>query len=157
MSERICYSCGKMKPISAFQTGTYKCRACYAVISRVRYRQRFLSMYGGVCSCCQESDPRFLTLDHINGREEEEFEKSKNYEVMVNAVKNFRPDLYQILCFNCNCGRSVNGGICPHKDKSKEEYLAWVDDLLEKQIVTSSISPEEMQRRIMGGLLKKGK
>ena len=25
------------------------------------------------------------------------------------------PDTIQILCFNCNCGRARNGGICPHE------------------------------------------
>lgn len=24
-------------------------------------------------------------------------------------------DRYQLLCFNCNCGRHRNGGVCPHK------------------------------------------
>jgi hypothetical protein len=25
---------------------------------------------------------------------------------------------FQVLCFNCNIGRSMNGGICPHKEGS---------------------------------------
>ena len=26
------------------------------------------------------------------------------------------PPGYQVLCYNCNCGRYRNGGVCPHKD-----------------------------------------
>jgi hypothetical protein len=25
---------------------------------------------------------------------------------------------YRVLCWNCNCGRTRNGGVCPHKAKS---------------------------------------
>ena len=28
----------------------------------------------------------------------------------------------QILCFNCNIGRSLNGGICPHHKPAKKSY-----------------------------------
>lgn len=27
------------------------------------------------------------------------------------------PPGYQVLCFNCNCGRAKRGGVCPHKAK----------------------------------------
>lgn len=27
-----------------------------------------------------------------------------------------RPDL-QVLCFNCNCAKHINGGTCPHSEK----------------------------------------
>lgn len=26
------------------------------------------------------------------------------------------PEGYQVLCYNCNCGKSINNGICPHLD-----------------------------------------
>lgn len=32
-------------------------------------------------------------------------------------VDNEFPDGFQILCFNCNCGRHRNGDVCPHKTK----------------------------------------
>ncbi len=32
-------------------------------------------------------------------------------------IKNNFPEEFQILCFNCNSGRHINGGICPHEEK----------------------------------------
>lgn len=32
------------------------------------------------------------------------------------AILNGFPDELQLLCFNCNCGRQRNGGVCPHVD-----------------------------------------
>lgn len=26
------------------------------------------------------------------------------------------PEGFQLLCWNCNCGRAINGGICPHEE-----------------------------------------
>jgi Cdc6-like AAA superfamily ATPase len=71
--------------------------------------------YGKFCSCCGESNIKFLTIDHINGggRKHRENIKSK---IQVWLVKNNFPNDFQILCYNCNCGRNSNHGICPHKD-----------------------------------------
>ena len=30
------------------------------------------------------------------------------------TMKNNYPDYLQILCWNCNLGKSLNGGTCPH-------------------------------------------
>ena len=37
---------------------------------------------------------------------------------ILRISRNF-PDFLQILCFNCNCGRNRNGGICPHMEAAK--------------------------------------
>ncbi len=74
------------------------------------------------CSCCGESDLRFLTLDHVNGGGREHKEKttggncSTAYYLFLKKRGFPQNPPLTILCFNCNCGRQVNGGTCPHKD-----------------------------------------
>ena len=29
------------------------------------------------------------------------------------------PEGFQVLCFNCNCGKARNKGICPHSGKTE--------------------------------------
>lgn len=79
--------------------------------------------YGNKCNCCGETNPLFLTIDHINndgykirprnrkGDYQQEF-SGTYYKQIVRA--NF-PDSLQLLCWNCNCGKARNKGICPHK------------------------------------------
>ena len=81
---------------------------------RAARKVRFLKMYGMVCECCGESNPKFLTLDHINGKGERN--KATTQAALRDAVLHFDPKKYRTLCFNCNCGRHWNGGVCPHKD-----------------------------------------
>ncbi len=67
------------------------------------------------CNCCGESQERFLTLDHINNNGHED--KKRYGRSMLGEVKNQGyPEGYQILCYNCNCGRAHNNGVCPHKE-----------------------------------------
>ena len=44
---------------------------------------------------------------------------------MVGGTKFYRwlkrnnfPEGFQVLCFNCNCGKEINKGVCPHKSKN---------------------------------------
>ena len=67
------------------------------------------------CNCCGESQERFLTLDHVNNdgyKDKKKYSRSMLYEVK----KQDYPEGYQILCYNCNCGRADNGGVCPHEE-----------------------------------------
>jgi hypothetical protein len=74
-------------------------------------RIKFIEMYGGKCECCGETQVDFLTLDHIDYSSKGKWETGrKGY---VKALDKYRPDLYQVLCYNCNCAR--RHGICPHK------------------------------------------
>jgi hypothetical protein len=105
------------------------CEKCAAVATqaqkerRLRHLEACLAAYGGkICACCGETEPMFLTLDHIenNGsRHRRSLFGNKNcgssafYFALVKA--GFPPGL-QVLCWNCNLGRNRNGGICPHKE-----------------------------------------
>ena len=69
------------------------------------------------CACCEESEIRFLTLDHIEGggnRQRKSIGTGITYWLWL--IKNNYPKGYQTLCMNCNWARYTNGGICPHKD-----------------------------------------
>ena len=30
--------------------------------------------------------------------------------------RNSYPEGFQVLCHNCNLGKKINGGVCPHND-----------------------------------------
>lgn len=89
-----------------------------------RLRAETYEKYGGArCACCGETEMAFLTLDHVNGggnrhRKEIGGSGSGSGEKIYRWLRdqNYPPG-FQVLCWNCNCGRSMNGGICPHKHK----------------------------------------
>lgn len=73
----------------------------------------FIAEYGGHCACCGESNPLFLTIDHIHGRTDKKYRGWRLYENLKRA--GWPKDGLRLLCFNCNSGRQINGGICPHE------------------------------------------
>jgi hypothetical protein len=87
-------------------------------IYKQRLREDFLGAYGKTCVCCNESLTRFLTVDHVQndgGMERKNHKGGEPYKTIRKALEKYQPDNYQTLCFNCNCGKNINGGICPHK------------------------------------------
>lgn len=101
----------------------------YRELQRIRnrsYRLKVLEHYGAFCACCAESGIGFLTIDHINNDGYLERKSSMTsstggritggswiYKKIINEKF---PETFQILCYNCNCGKARNKGICPHKD-----------------------------------------
>jgi hypothetical protein len=97
------------------------CNVYRCAVSRRCHRRRKLEVlkaYGGLrCACCGETELAFLSIDHMNGG------GSKHFQALRNEGLNFYkwlkangyPPGYQVLCFNCNHGRHINGGICPHQ------------------------------------------
>ena len=83
-------------------------------------KDEIYAAYGGyICACCGESEPMFLSIDHIhnNGAEER---KAGLYRGSGTAFyqwlrKNKFPSGYQVLCMNCQVGKHKNGGVCPHQ------------------------------------------
>lgn len=82
-----------------------------------------ITAYGGRCVCCGETEPYFLTIDHINNdgaRHRKTIDKKRAaggtefYQWL--RVRGYPKDRYRLMCFNCNCGRHWNGGICPHQE-----------------------------------------
>lgn len=81
------------------------------------YTAQVIAGYGGTCACCGENDPLFLTIDHVegNGNEERRSAGFGNRRLLLKIIAAGFPAEYQVLCFNCNCGRQRNDGICPHE------------------------------------------
>lgn len=81
-------------------------------------KRRVVDGYGGQCTCCGETDIRFLTIDHVHGdgNLHRRAVGGGNVNVYRWAIAEGFPDALQALCFNCNMGRQYNGGICPHEE-----------------------------------------
>ena len=81
-----------------------------------KLKQQILDAYGRTCVCCGESNPLFLTLDHVNGNGNASMKAVKkggrNYYGWVRA-QGF-PAGYQTMCFNCNCSKG-KGDCCAHE------------------------------------------
>lgn len=84
-----------------------------------RLRAEVFAAYGDECRCCGETEPMFLSIDHID---------NDGAEMRASGVhggggsqfyqwlrKNGFPTGFQVLCLNCNIGKHRNGGICPHQ------------------------------------------
>jgi len=81
-----------------------------------------IEVYGGRCQCCGEDELAFMTLDHVENNGAEHRRELKELGVKGSAAfykwlkNNQWPKGYQVLCFNCNVGRHINGGVCPHQE-----------------------------------------
>lgn len=86
--------------------------------SRRRLRQSIVDGYGGMCACCGEVEFIFLTIDHINndGSSERRAEGASLDKLCRRIKAEGFPPRYQLLCYNCNCGKFRNGGKCPHEE-----------------------------------------
>lgn len=88
--------------------------------SQARLRREAMEVYGGpVCKCCGEKEYKFLTFDHPLGGGRQHRIKHGNGQKMLAALKRagWPKKALEVLCFNCNCGRAGNGGVCPHKER----------------------------------------
>jgi hypothetical protein len=129
----ICWVCGVNPPVSG-KTRCLECRAKLNAYLRKREpiratqaqarKLRVFERYGGCrCGCCGETCPTMLTMDHINndGAEHRRTMKRSIYHWLE---QNNYPKGFQVLCFNCNIAKHVNGGICPHQQPSRLELVA---------------------------------
>jgi hypothetical protein len=84
---------------------------------RASLRAEMHEAYGNACACCGEKEPLFLQLDHIfNDGHLDRKENKTSAKLWAKLKKQGWPkDRYQLLCANCNFGKAMNGGICPHQ------------------------------------------
>ena len=86
-----------------------------------RLRMQTFEAYGGqVCACCGEEGYNFLTIDHINGDGAQHRRDMGTPRVSGASLyrwlrDNNYPGGFQVLCWNCNCGKARNNNVCPHK------------------------------------------
>lgn len=143
---KTCSTCYKRKPESDFYKNlAYKdgmacsCKKCRRKVGRIRYhgnleyfrrytnnntkrynrnlKRQIISAYGNKCTCCGETEERFLTLEHKNHDRAEHIKKLGYAAYIYRDVRKqgFPKDKYTILCMNCNFATRL-GNICPHRE-----------------------------------------
>lgn len=108
----VCLSCGgksegKKLCATHMEQQSKTSRKIYAEL-----RKKVLDHYGGRCSCCNESNYSFLTMDHVGDNVLGEITGTSFY---LRIIKDGFPLDLQTLCYNCNRGKYNNNGVCPHK------------------------------------------
>lgn len=96
-----------------------KARVQYEALKRAAY-----AAYGGsVCVCCGETEPMFLCLDHVaNDGAAHRKKIGGAFNLYKWLARNgYPPGLLQVMCFNCNNGKKLNGGTCPHRALPSEQ------------------------------------
>jgi len=86
---------------------------------RWKARLRMIDAYGGKCACCGETEPAFLTIDHINNDGYTKRLEGQGVGAMLYKDlerRGWPKDEYQLLCMNCNFAKG-HFGSCPHKTK----------------------------------------
>jgi len=88
-----------------------------------RLRDEVFDAYGGECACCGEARKEYLSIDHKNGN-------GKKHRKEIGATgsgglyrwlkQNNYPEGFQVLCFNCNCGKE-NYSVCPYDKEAFEK------------------------------------
>lgn len=114
------------------KTNTNRRRAEQSYETRARryHRQKIavLKRYSGAqphCACCGESKYEFLTIDHIIPIKRKRAGSHGGEHLFSYLYK--RPaqlDVYQVLCFNCNCAKSA-GTCCPHVKSKFDTLREW--------------------------------
>jgi hypothetical protein len=83
---------------------------------RKELKAKVIAGYGGICTCCGEGNPAFLSVDHVNGGgRAHRASLGGGVALYLDIIKREFPDDMTLLCYNCNLGRAYNDGVCPHK------------------------------------------
>ena len=152
MKRKTCTKCGKRKRLDQFYIHAQgkrpglisaRCKPCerkrmktyygaHKASKKVWFKARYrrlkddvFNAYGGYrCSCCGETEPLFLTIDHVDDDGSDhrrkmspdgDYRSATGYKTYRWLENHGFPPGFQVLCANCNHGRFRNGGICPHK------------------------------------------
>ena len=151
LGQRRCSACELVLDLEKFTPPHGRCSTClkqanrqYAAKTRILHRERcleanrrwskeirakrwknVLSLLGSACRCCGETEPYFLTVDHINNDGYKETQKAiggkwrgrAGGEAYKQILEMANPhERFQILCYNCNCGRArTQDKVCPHQ------------------------------------------
>ncbi len=122
------YSCCRKCKTTSSKTIQQRNRNLYYCRKRDKEWSSLLDNLGHTCDCCGEANEAFLTVDHINrdGHKEAVLYMSIKYGELRRLRRNglslwrkarlegYPKDKYRMLCYNCNCGRERNEGVCPH-------------------------------------------
>ena len=125
IAKGLCGACGKVP-----KTRSSLCDSCHntshqrKLKQRRELRNRVLDYLGSACSCCGESIRQFLNIDHANGDGSHERKRTHVRRMHEQILAGLRPDL-RLLCWNCNLGRELNGGTCPHETVDKSQQVVY--------------------------------
>lgn len=100
--------------------GSFERQAAASKRQREDAKRQVFNYYGSSCSCCGESCELFLTVDHVAGGGKKHRKTVGAQTICVWLVNNGFPEGFQVLCWNCNSGRALNGGVCPHQMHDEE-------------------------------------
>jgi hypothetical protein len=115
----LCWNHNHLKQLEVLKRSNLQTTKPVIIRRCIRKRKvETINHYGIVCACCGEDNVDLLTIDHVNGggkKHRKEIGVRAGYGFYSWLRNNNFPTGFQVLCFNCNDGRSVNGGICPHE------------------------------------------
>lgn len=130
ISEKVCSRCKKETIIgdfyirndrpSGYTSACKKCLTKDGIERNLKRKINVFNQYGGCfCKCCGEQQVEFLSIDHINndgGLERKNIKQTKYIYCWLTKNKFPDHDRYQVLCANCQQGKRLNNGICPHQN-----------------------------------------
>lgn len=114
-----CRECSRIRQKISYQKHRKEYIAkvsAHRLIWYARLRQELLDAYGRRCACCGESEPAFLTLDHINGGgKKDRAQIPDGQRGLYRKLKKlgWPTDRFRLLCMNCNFA-TRRGTPCPH-------------------------------------------
>lgn len=106
--------------------------------SRMKAKTEVFAYYGNKCACCGETEPSFLTIDHVDNNGAKMRKKGVyrcGYSIYSWLRRNNYPEGFQLLCMNCNFAKG-HFGFCPHQEPSRD-YPAREYD----QVIGSAANP----------------
>jgi len=122
----VCLRCGS--PVKDRHTNCLSCRVsinkgqnqryknnpgpCKALQKKLRAKAKkeVFDHYGRKCAWCGETNPAFLTIDHINNDgNRERLQYGSGGVFYLHVVRAGFPTNLQVLCFNCNCAKGFRG------------------------------------------------
>lgn len=87
---------------------------------RRRTRDAIMEKLGNRCNCCGETEPVFLTIDHVQNDGHLVRKINRHHVYRTILAEGCPTDRYQILCWNCNSAKAL-AGICPHQTGSSRK------------------------------------
>lgn len=115
-----CVNCFKVNDRSPL-TICSRCQEKRSAWDRARLvdlKTQCFEAYGGrICACpwCFVSELDFLGLDHVFNDGNVCPYKGRELYRQLKKLGFPDKDRYRVLCHNCNLGRHINGGTCPHE------------------------------------------
>jgi hypothetical protein len=97
------------------------CRRCQDEVGYIQLKVEVFTAYGKKCTCCGETNPLLLQLDHVNN----DGRKHRHliwFQLFKRIKKAGFPKDFQLLCGSCNWAKSHRGG-CPHQSGRTTEVV----------------------------------